>query len=43
MAIAGSDGELIDAGDTIDDVAADYGLSVEELKTAVGYEWSIAS
>lgn len=35
--------ELIDAGDTIDEVAADYGLSVEELKTAVGYEWSIAS
>ncbi len=34
--------ELVDAGEPIEDVAADFGLDVKLVKQALAYEWSAA-
>ena len=33
--------ELVDAGEKLEDVAGDFGLSTAELREALSYEWEL--
>lgn len=35
--------ELVDAGEPVEDVAEDFGLTVEDVKAATAYEWRAAA